>query len=167
MNKLNLEMILTKHSSSTYFNKENHHDIPWYHSHSLWSNMMIKTLDETYKCRFNFLESHSLITTKMRSVLFDWLIEVKSFSLLKNERNNLLFFLKVCEVYHLHRETYHLSIVYIDQYLSNKTNLAKNKLQLLGITALFVASKIEVKRNKFKSFFLRSIFLGNLSTTFI
>lgn len=46
-------------------------------------------------------------------------------------------------MYHLHRETYHLSIAYIDQYLSKTTNLAKNKFQLLGITALFVAAKIE------------------------
>jgi cyclin E len=58
--------------------------------------------------------------------------------------NHFVFFPKVCEVYHLHRETYHLSIAYIDQYLSNTKNLAKNKFQLLGITSLFVAAKIEV-----------------------
>jgi len=118
------EMILTKHSSLLFVNKEDHIDKPWYQSHHLWSNMMTKTLDKTYKTRLNFLDSHPLITTKMRSILFDWLIEV-------------------CEVYHLHRETYHLSIAYIDQYLCNKNNLAKNKFQLLGITSLFVASKIE------------------------
>ena len=61
----------------------------------------------------------------MRSVLFDWLIEV-------------------CSVYNLHRETYHLSIAYVDQYLCRTTQLPKTKFQLLGITALFVASKIEV-----------------------
>ena len=48
-------------------------------------------------------------------------------------------------MYHLHRETYHLAIAYIDQYLCRTNNLAKQKFQLLGITALFVAAKIEVK----------------------
>ena len=61
----------------------------------------------------------------MRSVLFDWLIEV-------------------CSVYNLHRETYHLSIAYVDQYLCRTRQLPKTKFQLLGIAALFVASKIEV-----------------------
>ncbi len=55
---------------------------------------------------------------------------------------------KVCEVYHLHRETYHLAIAYVDQYLCNTNNLPKSKLQLLGITALFIAAKIEVRTNK-------------------
>ncbi|CAF1111079.1 unnamed protein product [Rotaria sp. Silwood1] len=118
------EMVSTKHSSLISINKEDSVDIPWYQSHQLWSNMMIKTLDKTYKCRLNFLDSHPSITTKMRSVLFDWLLEVS-------------------EVYQLHRETYHLSIAYIDQYLCNSNNFLKNKFQLLGITSLFVAAKIE------------------------
>ena len=50
--------------------------LPWYRSHSLWSNLMIKTFDETYKCHSNFLDAHPSITTRMRSVLCDWLIEV-------------------------------------------------------------------------------------------
>jgi hypothetical protein len=80
-------MVLTKNSSLIFVNKEDHIDKPWYQSHRLWSNMMTKTLDKTYQIRFNFLASHPSITTKMRSVLFDWLIEVKIF-----EKKN--FFLK-------------------------------------------------------------------------
>jgi hypothetical protein len=72
-------MVLTKHSASIFDKKENHVAKPWYQSHRLWSNMMSKTHDKTYKCRANFLDSHPSITTKMRSVLFDWLIEVKFF----------------------------------------------------------------------------------------
>jgi hypothetical protein len=72
-------MVLTKNSSLIFVNKEDHIDKPWYQSHRLWSNMMTKTLDKTYQTRFNFLASHPFITTKMRSVLFDWLIEVKIF----------------------------------------------------------------------------------------
>lgn len=59
-------------------------------------------------------------------------------------KRNWFFLFQVCEVYHLHRETYHLAIAYVDQYLSNTSQLAKTKLQLLGITALFIAAKIEV-----------------------
>jgi len=98
--------------------------LPWHHSHALWLNMMARTFDETYQCHSNFLDEHPAITAKMRSVLCDWLIEV-------------------CEVYHLHRETYHLAIAYVDQYLCNTNNLPKAKLQLLGITSLFIAAKIE------------------------
>lgn len=59
----------------------------------------------------------------MRSILIDWLNEV-------------------CEVYKLHRETYFLAVDYIDRYLSLKKELKKNHLQLLGITALFIAAKV-------------------------
>ena len=55
-----------------------------------------------------------------------------------------MFLFQVSEVYHLHRETYHLAIAYVDQYLSNTSSLIKTKLQLLGIAALFIAAKIEV-----------------------
>ena len=51
--------------------------LPWYRSHSLWTNLMARTFDETYKCHANFLEAHPAISTRMRSVLCDWLIEVK------------------------------------------------------------------------------------------
>lgn len=59
----------------------------------------------------------------MRAILLDWLIEV-------------------CEVYKLHRETYYLAVDYIDRFLSRKKEQKKTHLQLLGITALFVAAKV-------------------------
>lgn len=86
-------MVMVKHSLSECNNEEeadqddgiiiDHLDLssvpyPWYRSHSLWTNMMAKTFDETYKCHSNFLDAHPAITTKMRNVLFDWLIEVKT-----------------------------------------------------------------------------------------
>jgi hypothetical protein len=61
--------------------------LPWYRSHKLWSNMIAKTFDETYKCHSNFLDAHPAITIKMRSVLCDWLIEVK---------RKFLFFARFC-----------------------------------------------------------------------
>lgn len=54
--------------------------------------------------------------------------------------------LQVCEVYRLHRETYHLAVDFIDRYLSATRGYLKSQLQLLGITSLFVAAKLEVCR---------------------
>ena len=52
--------------------------------------------------------------------------------------------IQVCEVYTLHRETYYLAVDYIDRYLSNTKNIHKTRLQLVGVTALFIAAKLEV-----------------------
>ena len=67
---------------------------------------------------------HPAIQERMRAVLFDWLIEV-------------------CEVYRLHRETFYLATDFIDRYLAKTEDVPKTRLQLLGVTCLFVASKIE------------------------
>lgn len=53
-------------------------NLPWYRSHAFWSNMIRRTLDERYRSHGNFLDAHPAITTKMRSVLCDWLIEVET-----------------------------------------------------------------------------------------
>ena len=87
----NIETVMIKHSLSTCNTEEDDQDdgiiidhldessapLPWYRSHALWTNMMAKTFDETYKCHSNFLDAHPAITAKMRSVLCDWLIEVE------------------------------------------------------------------------------------------
>ena len=67
---------------------------------------------------------HEGVEGWMRSTLIDWLIEV-------------------CGVYKMHRETLYLAVDYLDRYLGNSTDMAKNRLQLLGVTCLFIASKIE------------------------
>lgn len=41
------------------------------------------------------------------------------------------------------RETYALASYYIDAYLRKKCTVGKNDLQLVGYTALFLASKLE------------------------
>lgn len=43
-----------------------------------------------------------------------------------------VFFLKVCEVYRLHRETYHLALDFVDRYLATQSDLPKQQLQLIG-----------------------------------
>lgn len=50
---------------------------------------------------------------------------------------------EVCEVYTLHRETYYLALDYLDRYLSTNVSISKTFLQLIGITCLFIAAKVE------------------------
>jgi G2/mitotic-specific cyclin-B2 len=64
-----------------------------------------------------------IVTPKMRSVLIDWLIQV-----------HLKF--------HLLQETLYLCVQIIDAYLA-KQNVPKLKLQLVGVSAMFVAAKYE------------------------
>lgn len=76
--------------------------------------------------KYNYNEIINLqtdINAKMRSILIDWLISVHSQLRLK-------------------RDTLFLCANIIDRYISQKIIL-RSKFQLLGITALFVASKYE------------------------
>jgi len=63
------------------------------------------------------------VDIKMRSILFDWMMEV-------------------CCEYKLQRETCYTALNYVDRFLS-KITITRNKLQLVGATALFIASKFE------------------------
>ena len=60
------------------------------------------------------------ITTSMRCILVDWLVEV-------------------AEEYKLHRETLFLAVNYIDRFLS-KISVLRGKLQLVGAASMFLAS---------------------------
>lgn len=48
------------------------------------------------------------------------------------------------EVYSLHRQTAYLAQDFFDRYMLTQEDVSKERLQLLGITALFIASKMEV-----------------------
>ena len=49
----------------------------------------------------------------------------------------------MCEVYRLHRETFYLATDFIDRYLAKtEEEVPKTRLQLLGVTCLFVAAKV-------------------------
>lgn len=50
----------------------------------------------------------------------------------------------MCEVYRLHRETFFLAADFIDRYMTARDDVQKYQLQLIGVTALFIAAKIEV-----------------------
>ena len=60
----------------------------------------------------------------MRAILIDWLVEVQ-------------------QNFELHHETLYLGVKLIDRYLERQL-IPKDRLQLLGATAVLVASKYEV-----------------------
>lgn len=63
------------------------------------------------------------ISSNMRSILMEWLVEV-------------------ADVYKLQLQTLYLGASYVDRFLS-QTSVTRSKLQLLGITALYLAAKLE------------------------
>lgn len=63
------------------------------------------------------------ICPKMRAVVVDWLVVL-------------------AEEFELHAETLHLAVSYVDRFLTMNV-VARDKLQLLAVTALLVAAKYE------------------------
>lgn len=94
----------------------------WADAREVWELMVKK--DTSYTRNPSLFSRHPSLQTRMRSILFDWLSEVS-------------------EVYKLHRETFYLAVDFIDRYLSVERDVPKNHLQLIGITCLFIAAKIE------------------------
>jgi len=82
----------------------------------------LTSLEADFRISSNFLD-HKIVTVKMRAVLIDWLIQV-----------HLKF--------HLLQETLYLCVQIIDAYLQAH-DVPKMQLQLVGVTAMFLASKYE------------------------
>lgn len=91
---------------------------------------------------------HSDLEPQMRSILLDWLLEV-------------------CEVYTLHRETFYLAQDFFDRFMLTQKDINKNMLQLIGITSLFIASKLEVSSQSLSTdrFTLNSFYITSIPTT--
>jgi len=83
----------------------------------------LKSVEHLYAPKFNFMEHQSDINSAMRTILIDWLIEV-------------------ADEYKLNDETLFLCAQYVDRFLST-VNVTRSKLQLLGTTCMYVASKYE------------------------
>lgn len=73
-----------------------------------------------YRPKPTYMERQPDITSSMRSILVDWLVEVG-------------------EEYQLHRESIFLATNYIDRFLSEMSVL-RGKLQLVGAASMFLAS---------------------------
>jgi hypothetical protein len=76
-----------------------------------------------------YMKSHRYINAYMRSMLFDWMMEVS-------------------RQFYFKRYTYHLAIVLVDVYLSLRLDIATSHLQLIGVTCLSLAAKTEVSHFK-------------------
>lgn len=70
------------------------------------------------------MQPHSDVTPKMRVILVDWLIDVHN-----RQR--------------MHQSALWLAINIVDRYLKNTPTLQRNKLQLVGVASLLIASKFE------------------------
>ncbi|KAJ1523943.1 hypothetical protein ONE63_010492 [Megalurothrips usitatus] len=99
-------------------------NLDWADEKCVWKRMCAQDVASTERRNSDMFAQHPLLQPRMRSVLLDWLIEV-------------------CEVYRLHRETYYLAMDFLDRYLALTANLPKTQLQLIGITCLFIAAKME------------------------
>ncbi|XP_073411130.1 G1/S-specific cyclin-E1 isoform X2 [Dendrobates tinctorius] len=95
--------------------------LSWANPDDVWKNMLLK--DAVYVRDKNVFQRHPEIEERMRTMLLDWLMEV-------------------AELYKLHRETYYLAQDFFDRFLATQENM-KYKLQLIGVTCLFLAAKIE------------------------
>ncbi|KAF7651089.1 hypothetical protein LDENG_00116180, partial [Lucifuga dentata] len=96
--------------------------LSWASSDDVWIKMLNKELK--YVHDKSYLQRHPKLQPKMRAILLDWLFEVS-------------------EVYCLHRQTAYLAQDYFDRFMLTQQNVGKDYLQLIGITALFIASKME------------------------
>lgn len=98
--------------------------LSWANAKDVWRFMCDKDKRSSLDRNANMLQNHQGLQPRMRAILLDWLNEV-------------------CEVYKLHRETYYLALDYLDRYLSTNVSISKTYLQLIGITCLFIAAKVE------------------------
>ncbi|XP_066440112.1 G1/S-specific cyclin-E1 isoform X2 [Eleutherodactylus coqui] len=96
--------------------------LSWANQDDVWRNMLRK--DITYLRDKNAFQRHPELQENMRSILLDWLMEV-------------------CEVYKLHRETFYLAQDFFDRFMATEENVVKTRLQLIGISSLFIAAKLE------------------------
>lgn len=94
----------------------------WATAKDVW--MALLQREQRYFRNPLMLSRHPGLQPRMRSIVLNWISEV-------------------CELYKLHRETYYSAVDIFDRYLSVQTNVAKEQLQLISVTCLFLAAKKE------------------------
>lgn len=98
--------------------------LSWADSTEVWQNMIFKE-EVSMVCRSpKLFDKRASFLPRMRAILLDWIMEV-------------------CEVYRLRRVTYYLAVDYIDRYLRIRPDVPKMQLQLVGVSCLFMAAKLE------------------------
>lgn len=100
--------------------KPNEHGLDPYFS-DIYDYM--RSIECMFRPAFDYMNRQSDVSTSMRNILVDWLVEVG-------------------EEYKLHRETLFLAVSYIDRFLS-LVGVHRPKLQLVGTACMFIAAKYE------------------------
>jgi len=109
----------------------------------MFENLINEEIKNKSKLNPNYFDFQHYINYKMRAILIDWLVEIHYKLELKEE-------------------TFYTAIYIMDAYLSKKI-IKKNKFQLLGITSLLIASKLnEMFVGRIKNY---SIFTDNAFST--
>jgi len=85
--------------------------------------LYLRQIENKNKPKWNYMSKQTEVTHSMRSILIDWLVEVAT-------------------EYKLQSETLHLTISYVDRFLS-VMSVQKSKIQLLGVTSMLIAAKVE------------------------
>lgn len=83
----------------------------------------MRKLELENRPKATYMKKQMDITSNMRSILVDWLVEV-------------------CEEYKLNSETLYLAVNYTDRFLSQMSVL-RGKLQLVGTASMYIAAKYE------------------------
>eukprot|EP00826_Nyctotherus_ovalis_P037030 TRINITY_DN334_c0_g1_i14.p1 TRINITY_DN334_c0_g1~~TRINITY_DN334_c0_g1_i14.p1 ORF type:complete len:369 (+),score=76.82 TRINITY_DN334_c0_g1_i14:94-1200(+) len=83
----------------------------------------LRVIEREYKVDYNYMKSQKEITTTMRAILIDWLVDV-----------NVRFKFRP--------ETLFLTVNVLDRYLQRE-QVTKSRLQLVGVAAVLIASKYE------------------------
>lgn len=81
-------------------------------------------VERAFPIKEKHLETQIEVTPKMRHILIDWISEV-----------HLQFKLEL--------ETFHMAVSIIDRFLQSTNKTKRRELQLVGVTALFIAAKYE------------------------
>ncbi len=93
---------------------------------TLYVNDVFRNFRESeskYMAPADYITMQEDLSEKMRAILINWMIEVH-------------------HKFKLEPQTMHLTVNYLDRFLSKKT-ISRKKLQLIGCTAMLVASKYE------------------------
>ena len=108
--------------------------LAWVNSSELWHEMRSKDICKAVP-ELDFIARHPSIPPNCRMSLLDWMMEV-------------------CEDYKLQRETYYLALDIYDRFMDAQDDFPIGKLQLLGATCLFLASKIDASESCLVAFFV-------------
>uniref|UniRef100_A0A5S6QUM2 Cyclin N-terminal domain-containing protein n=1 Tax=Trichuris muris TaxID=70415 RepID=A0A5S6QUM2_TRIMR len=87
------------------------------------NHALIRSEEVIHKVPPNYMDEQDELDARMRSILIDWLVDV-------------------CLEFHLCQETLHTSVAVTDRFLASM-NVSKDRLQLVGVVGVMIASKFE------------------------